>query len=162
MAKKRAVALGGFMATGKSTVGRALASRLDLAFVDLDEELERRFGSIPAQFRDEGEAVFRQRESALIAELCDGEARVLSTGGGAWVSPVNRRCLRSSYRTVVLSAPIEVLRQRVAEGGRPLWDAEVEARYESRRPAYADAELQLDAQRPVDALVEEIAAWLER
>lgn len=154
------VALGGFMATGKTTVGRALSNRLGLPFVDLDQVIEAVHGPIPEQFRVDGEQAFRRREREALEALCDGGARVLATGGGAWVDPRNRRSLRRSYRTVVLDAPMEVLAARVAGSGRPLWDETVRARYESRRTAYQDAELVLDAARPVDDLVEEIAQWL--
>lgn len=162
MSGAQGVAIGGFMGVGKSTVGRALAVRLGLPFVDLDAVLTQRFGPIPEQFETEGEAMFRAREAALIAELCDGEARVVATGGGAWVSERNRGLLGQSYRTVVLTAPLDVLGHRVSGAGRPLWDESIQARYEARAVAYADAELILDARSSVDALVEEIAAWLNR
>ncbi|TNE88825.1 MAG: shikimate kinase [Deltaproteobacteria bacterium] len=156
----RGVALGGFMATGKSTVGRALASRLGLPFVDLDEVLVERFGPIPEQFAEYGEAAFRERESAALAELCGGEPVVLATGGGTWVDPANRERLEQAFFTVVLDAPLAALAERVQGSGRPLWDESVAARYESRREAYAHAGLRLDARRPVAELVEEIAAWV--
>lgn len=156
----RGVVLGGFMGTGKTTVGRALAARLALPFVDLDDELERRHGPIPVQIAT-GENGFRAREAALIEELCDGVPRVIATGGGAWVDPANRARLAASYRTVVLTAPLDVLGERVRSGGgeagRPLWDDRIEARLLQRQPAYADAEVHVDVgRRDVDAAVDAI------
>jgi len=99
---RRGVALGGFMGTGKTTVGARLAERLGLPFVDMDAELAERFGELPEQFARDGEQAFRLRESALVSELCDGVPRVVATGGGAWVSPGNRARLRRHYHAVVL------------------------------------------------------------
>lgn len=157
----RGVALGGFMGVGKSTVGRALAVRLGWPFVDLDDALAARHGPVAEQLRCEGERVFRAREAALVSELCDGASRVLATGGGAWVAHENRERLRTSYHLVVLTAPLEVLRRRVAsDGDRPLWDDAVAARYERRRPAYADADLVVETTVGPGSAVEEILRWL--
>ena len=106
--------------------------------------------------------MFRQRESDLIAELCNGESRVLATGGGAWVDKRNRDALRAHYRTVVLSCSLDVIARRVTGSDRPLWDETVEARYKSRATAYADAERIVDANRAVEAIVKEIVVWLDR
>ncbi len=154
------IALGGFMGTGKSTVGALLAERLKLPFVDLDDVLHERFGPIPAQFASEGEGVFRAREHALVLELCDGARRVLATGGGVFASRANRLTLRRQYRLVTLRAPLDVLRQRVGSGeGRPNWAA-AEALYEQRQDAYASVDLTLDATLSPHQLVEEVVTWL--
>jgi len=153
---RRGIALGGFMGVGKTTVGRRLAARLGLPFVDTDTVLADRHGSITQQFEAEGEAVFRERERALIAELCDGVPRVVATGGGTWVDPLNRRRLRAHYHTVVLRAPLDAIRGRSVARGRPLW-GEAERLLAQREAAYADAERIVDADRPIDAIVEEIA-----
>lgn len=156
------IALGGFMGSGKSTVGRALAARLDWLYVDTDAVLSSRFGPCGLQIRQEGEAVFRAREAAVLEELSaqGGHAQVLATGGGAWVDPANRAALRRTHRLAVLHAPFEVLAARVGgDPSRPLWDASVRARYASRQAAYADADLQVDATRPVQVIVEELASW---
>lgn len=158
----RGVALGGFMGVGKTSVGVRLARRLGLPFVDMDAELVARFGPIADQFRRDGEAAFRVRESAMVGELCDGTSRVIATGGGAWVSPGNRARLNHYYWTVVLSAPLSVLRERLGPGvGRPLWGDAERLLYE-RAEAYADAHLVVDTSGvAVEAVVDEIVEWLE-
>jgi len=133
------------MGTGKSAVGSALAEALGVPFVDMDDELARRHGPIETQFARDGEARFRERERQLVRELADGAPRVVATGGGAWVCPDNREVLEASYRTVCLTAPLEILRRRVGDGdGRPLWNHEVENRYRARQAAYSEAALQID------------------
>lgn len=159
----RSIALGGFMGTGKSSVGAALAAQLGLPLVDTDAWVAERWGPIPDQFAQEGEAAFRARERAAIDALDDGVVRVIATGGGAWVDPANRARLRDYAHLVVLTAPLDVLAARVGGGvGRPLWDADTEARYRSRQPAYADADLHVDTHRAsIEQAVEEIATWVK-
>jgi len=159
---RRGVALGGFMGTGKSTVGAALAARLGLPFADLDAILVERHGPIPAQFAADGEAGFRAREAALVVEQCGLGPRVLATGGGAWVSDVNRAHLRARFWTIVLTAPLDVIGARIGHGvDRPLWPRAA-ALLAERRRAYDDADLVLDTAtlRP-EAVVDRIVAWLE-
>lgn len=157
----RGLALGGFMGSGKTTVGRALAGILGLPFVDTDDLLAERHGPVAEQLVRDGEPVFRERERALVVELAGGAPRVIATGGGLWVDPMNRAVLRRVADLVVLAAPLDVLAGRVAGGaGRPLWDDAVAARYASRQAAYADADLVVDtAGRSAAAIAEEIAAW---
>jgi len=159
---RRGVALGGFMGTGKSTVGAALATRLGLPFADLDAILVERHGPIAHQFASDGEAAFRERESRLVIELCEGEPRVLATGGGAWASDANRAALRARFFAVVLTAPLDVLAGRIGAGAdRPLW-ARAEALLALRRAAYEDADLVIDTgSLPVDAVVDRIVAALD-
>ena len=159
----RGVALGGFMGSGKTTVGARLAGRMGLPFVDMDAVLAERHGAIPRQFVEDGEQVFRARESSLLAELCDGVPRVLATGGGAWVREEHRALLRRDYWTIVLQASLDELAERVGGGaGRPLW-ADAVALFETRREAYADADLVVDTGGiDVDAVVARIEAWLAK
>ncbi len=159
----RGVALGGFMGVGKSTVGRALADRLALPFIDLDAVLEAAHGPIARQIAAEGEATFRQRERDAILRVVDGAPCVLATGGGAWVDPANRAALRRAFHLVVLDAPLATLARRVAgDPARPLWDDAVEARYAARRSAYADADLRVDTGvGDASTAVEEIVKWLQ-
>ncbi len=158
----RGVALGGFMGVGKSTVGRALAERLALPFVDLDAVLEAEHGPIVEQLAGDGEARFRLREREAIQRLVEGAPCVLATGGGAWVDPANRAALRRAFHLVVLDAPLATLAQRVGgDPARPLWDDAVEARYAARRSAYADADLRVDTGvGDPSTAVEEIVKWL--
>ena len=151
------------MGVGKSTVGRALAEGLSLPFVDSDELLADRYGPIEAQIR-ENEALFRQREAALIRELCDGVTRVLATGGGVFADAALRRALRSRYRLVTLQAPLPVLVGRLGDGaGRPLWGADVAGLFERRAAAYRDVDRVVDvAGATVEQVTEEVVAWLRR
>ncbi len=144
MVQRRAIALGGFMGVGKTTVGRLVADELGWPFVDLDAVLTARHGPIVDQFVTDGEARFRIREADLVAELCDGAKRVLATGGGTWMHPESRRLLREGYRTVVLEADLTVLRARVRSEGRPLWGGDLAARLAKRLDAYRDAEHHID------------------
>ncbi|HSQ81122.1 MAG TPA: shikimate kinase [Casimicrobiaceae bacterium] len=102
------------MGAGKTTLGRALAKRLDKRFVDADHELEARLGvTIPTIFEVEGEAGFRDREEAVIAELTRLTDIVLSTGGGAVMRAGSRARLRESGTVLYLHAKPEVLWQRL-------------------------------------------------
>ncbi len=161
--ERRGVALGGFMGVGKTTVGRRLADRLGLPFADTDALLAARHGPIPAQFEAEGEAAFRAREAALIAELCDGTPRVVATGGGVWVASALRDLLAADHRLVVLTASLATLRARVGQAsGRPLW-AEAERLLAERAPAYAQADLTVATDgRSIEEVVERIVQGLGR
>ena len=110
------------MGSGKTTVGRRLASLLGLEFVDSDQEIVRRTGAeIPLIFEIEGEAGFRQREQAVIDELTARRSVVVATGGGAILDETNRRHLRQRGCVVYLSTNIEHLLERTAgDRNRPL------------------------------------------
>ena len=126
----------------------------------MDSELARRFGAIPLQFSRDGESVFRSRERSLVRELADGRSRVVATGGGVWACPENRAHLSRCYRTVVLTAPLDVLRSRIGvDPHRPLWDDAVADRFRDRQDAYAQAELQVDVS--VLSVDEVVAAIVE-
>ena len=104
------------MGAGKSTIGRLLAKELRLPFKDSDKEIEVRTGAnIPWIFDKEGEPGFRDRETAMIVELCHENGIVLATGGGAVMRPENRQALRNGGRVVYLHASIE---QQVARTSR--------------------------------------------
>jgi len=104
------------MGAGKSTIGRLLAKALHLPFKDSDKEIEVRTGAnIPWIFDKEGEPGFRDRETAMIVELCHENGIVLATGGGAVMRPENRQALRNGGRVVYLHASIE---QQVARTSR--------------------------------------------
>jgi len=104
----------GLMGAGKTTLGRQLARRLAKRFVDADHELEERLGvNIPTIFEIEGEASFRDREEALIAELAGLENIVLGTGGGAVLREASRRRLKEGGTVVYLHADPATLYERV-------------------------------------------------
>lgn len=116
------IALVGLPGSGKSTIGRQLARRLSLPFVDSDQVIEQRLGcSIREFFEREGEDRFRDIESTVLDEITAGAACVLSTGGGAVLRDVNRERLRERCRVVYLrSLPEEVFRRLRHDRNRPL------------------------------------------
>lgn len=118
------IILTGFMGTGKSTVGRIVATRLGLPFVDTDAEIERRHGPIPEIFAEFGESHFRTIERDLVAELARrDEPRVIATGGGTAVDPQNAARLEAMGPVFLLTAdPDEIVRRVAADGlgERPL------------------------------------------
>lgn len=122
MAEGHNIYLVGMMGAGKTTVGRLLARRLKLRFLDSDQEIEARCGvSIPVIFEIEGEAGFRAREAQVIAELTQRRGIVLATGGGAVLAESSRRHLRDTGVVVYLRARPEDLYERVRhDRNRPL------------------------------------------
>jgi shikimate kinase len=116
------VYLVGMMGAGKTTIGRVIAKRLKLRFLDSDHEIEQRCGvKIPVIFEIEGEAGFRSREAQTIAELTELEGVVLATGGGAVLSAANRQRLAAQGTVVYLRARPEDLYERVChDRNRPL------------------------------------------
>ncbi|MEY4978335.1 MAG: shikimate kinase [Pseudomonadota bacterium] len=116
------ISLIGLPGSGKSTVGRQLARRLALPFLDSDQVIEARLGcTIREFFEREGENAFRDQEQAVLEELIRGGAAVLSTGGGAVLRPANRACLRAGGPVVYLrSSPDELFRRLRHDRSRPL------------------------------------------
>jgi shikimate kinase len=111
----RPVVLVGLMGVGKSTVGRRLAKRLGLPFVDSDEEIEGAAGYPAAEiFERYGERDFRDGERRLVARLIDGQPRVIATGGGAYVDPNTRQLLNERAITIWLDAPVDILAERTS------------------------------------------------
>nr|WP_274601970.1 shikimate kinase AroK [Pseudomonas typographi] len=112
----------GPMGAGKTTIGRLLAKELRLPFRDSDKEIETRTGAnIPWIFDREGEAGFRDREAAMLAELCAYDGLVLATGGGAVMRDENRKALYAGGRVVYLHASVEQQVGRTArDRNRPL------------------------------------------
>lgn len=118
----RPVVLVGLMGVGKSTVGRRLARRLGLPFIDSDSEIEEAVG-LPAGevFERYGEEDYRDGERRLVARLINGEVRVISTGGGVFCDPRTRELLKERTITIWLDAPVDVLTERTARRDtRPL------------------------------------------
>ncbi len=162
----------GPMAAGKSAVGRRLAARLEVPFFDSDQVIEERTGvDIEYIFDREGEAGFRRREAAVIAELTERCPVVLSTGGGAVLDPDNRELLASRGRVIYLSASVSQQLQRTRHSGnnRPLLRdgdrrATLTAMAEVRNPLYesiADVTVSTD-RRSVDAVVSQLLDLLLR
>jgi shikimate kinase len=156
----------GFMAAGKSTVGRALARRLDWQFVDVDELIEERERQAVSHiFAQKGEAYFRAAEREVLAGQLVPRHMVVATGGGTFADPQNRAAINTDGVSVWLDVPLERLISRVpADGRRPLASdrAGFERLYHQRRAAYELAHVRLDAGRAsVQALVEQLIDWLE-
>src|SRR3954453_19771693 len=111
----RPLVLVGFMGVGKSTVGRRLARRLGLSFVDTDAEIEDASGYPAAEvFERFGEREFRDGERRLVARLVQGDVRVIATGGGAYVDPRTRDLLNQRSITIWLDAPVDILTERTS------------------------------------------------
>ena len=111
----RPIVLVGLMGVGKSTVGRRLARRLGLSFIDSDAAIEDAVGLSSAEvFERYGEHDFRDGERRLVARLIEGEVRVIATGGGAYIDPRTRELLNDRAITVWLDAPVDILAERTA------------------------------------------------
>ena len=169
----RPIVLVGLMGVGKSTVGRRLARRLGLPFVDSDSEIEGAAGLSAAEvFERYGEQDFRDGERRLVARLIEGEVRVIATGGGAYVDPRTRELLNSRAITIWLDAPIEVLAERTARRDtRPLLRTAdpkqtLERLSEERRPSYAEAHIHVRSgdgahKDVVDSILRELETYLD-
>lgn len=144
----RSIVLIGLMGAGKSTIGRRLAQRLGLGFVDADAEIERAAGcSINDVFRIYGENAFRDGERRVIRRLLDGPSRVIATGGGAFMNTETRTLIRDRAISVWLRCPLPVLVRRVSgRSHRPLLNGVrprdvLERLILERHPVYAEADI---------------------
>jgi shikimate kinase len=144
----RPVVLVGLMGVGKSTVGRRLARRLGVPFVDSDSAIEDASGFSAAEVYERyGERDFRDGERRLVARLVEGEVRVIATGGGAYVDSTTRELLNERAITVWLDAPVGVLAERTSRRNtRPLLrtadpKGTLERLSEERRPSYQQAHI---------------------
>lgn len=167
----RPIVLVGLMGAGKTSIGRRLAEKLNLTFVDADVEIEKAAGkSIPDIFAEHGEAHFRDGERRVIARLLENGKHVLATGGGAFMNEETRAAIKANSVSIWLKAELDVLLKRVAKrGGRPLLEnrdpAEVlQNLINIRYPVYAEADItveSLDVQHThmVNAVIEALAQW---
>jgi len=151
MTSSRNLVLTGFMASGKTAVGRAVAERLGHGFVDMDVVIEVRAGKPIARiFAEDGESAFRQIEAALCEELSTRDGLVIATGGGALVNPANRARMMASGAVVCLTCGVdEILRRVDGNTDRPLLAvsdrrAQIEQLLQARREAYAAIPWQID------------------
>ena len=165
---RRSVVLVGMMGAGKSSIGRRLAARLGIPFVDADSEIEKAAGmAIPEIFAAHGEPYFRAGEARVIARLLEGGPQVLATGGGAFMSPDTRQAIRAKGISVWLRASLEVLNRRIKRrNDRPLLKNSnpidtLKQLIDERYPVYAEAELTVESRDvPHDTIVEEIVVGL--
>jgi shikimate kinase len=160
---KRCVVLIGMMGAGKSTIGRRMAARLRLPFVDADTEIEQAAGmSIPDIFESHGEPHFRDGEARVIARLLDNGPAVIATGGGAFMREETRGRIRDKAVSIWLKADAEVIMKRVRRrADRPLLqnadpEGTVSRLLGEREPVYATADLTiLSRDVPHDKIVDE-------
>ena len=166
---RRSVVLVGMMGVGKSSIGRRLAGRLGIPFVDADAEIEKAAGmSISDIFARHGEADFRSGEARVIARLLDGGPQVLATGGGAFMNEATRTAIKHKGVSIWLSAEFDVLMRRIAKrrNERPMLqtadpDETLRQLIAVRDPVYALADLTVQSREvPHDSIVAEIAAAL--
>jgi shikimate kinase len=165
---ERSVVLVGMMGAGKSSIGRRLAGRLNVSFVDADNEIEKAAGmAIPEIFSVHGEPYFRAGEARVIARLLEGGPQVLATGGGAYMNPSTRDAIRARGVSVWLRATLDVLTRRIKRrSDRPLLKnvdtvATLRRLIEERYPVYAEADLIVESRDvPHDTIVDEIVAGL--
>jgi shikimate kinase len=170
----RPLVLVGLMGVGKSTVGRRLARRLGLSFVDSDAAIEDASGFPAAEiFERYGEREFRDGERRLVARLIEGDVRVIATGGGAYVDPNTRQLLNERAITVWLDAPVDILAERTSRrdtraqlrNGNP--KAVLERLAEERRPSYQEAHIHVRSgdgphSDVVNAIVQALEDYLQR
>ncbi|AJE47344.1 shikimate kinase [Celeribacter indicus] len=166
---KKTVALVGMMGAGKTAVGKALAARLGVPFLDSDGEIEKAAAmSIAEIFERYGEPFFRRRETEVIARLLEDERAILSTGGGAFLSEANRALISERGVSVWLKADLDLLWNRVKhKSTRPLLRSDdpratLAAFVEAREPLYAQAAIVVEAEPrlSVEAMAEKVIGAL--
>lgn len=164
----RSIVLVGLMGAGKTRVGKRLAERLRLPFVDADHAIEAETGkSISELFATIGEAAFRDGERSMISRLLDGPTSVIASGGGAYLDPATRAEIRARGLSVWLRADLDTLVERTSRSNRrPLLEgvdrrAKLSELMERRYPVYAEADLVVDSLAgPVEDTVEAVIAAL--
>lgn len=164
----RALVLVGLMGCGKSSVGKRLAAKLALPFVDADEEIEKVAAkSISEIFADHGEDYFRNGERKVIARLLDSGPQVLATGGGAFINPETRAKIKSRAISIWLKADLPVLMRRVLKRDtRPLLktgdpETVMSDLMAARYPIYAEADITVESRDlPHDVMVLEVLSAL--
>jgi shikimate kinase len=162
----RALVLVGMMGAGKSSIGRKLAQRLNLPFVDADTEIERAASmSITDIFAKHGEPYFRAGEARVIARLLDGGPQVLATGGGAFMNPQSREAIRVKGVSVWLKADYDVLMKRIKRrNDRPMLKTDdpgetLRQLMQERDPVYAEADVTVHSRDvPHELIIGEIIA----
>ncbi len=164
----RSIVLIGLMGCGKSSIGRRLATRLKLPFVDADSEIEQAAGkSIPEIFEEDGEEVFRDGERRVIARLLDKHCQVLATGGGAFMNADIRQNIHKRGISIWLRADLDLLMERVLRRGhRPLLQTAdprvvMQKLMKERYPVYEQANIIVDSRQAAhDVIVRDVVKKL--
>jgi shikimate kinase len=168
---KRAIVLVGLMGAGKTSVGRRLAEKMDLPFVDADHEIEVAAGKSVAEiFADHGEEYFREGERRVIARLLENGCQVLATGGGAYMNQETRDGIKNHAISIWLKADFDILLKRVSKrNDRPLLRNEdpgdvLKRLIEVRYPVYAQADITVESRdvqhgQMVNDVIHALAAW---
>jgi shikimate kinase len=168
---RRSIVFVGMMGVGKSSVGRRLAARLSIPFVDADTEIEKAAGmSIADIFDRHGEPDFRKGEARVIARLLDGGAQVLATGGGAFMNADTRNAISTKGISIWLKAEPDVLLRRISKrkNERPLLQtadpaATLRALLAEREPVYAQADLTVQSREVAhEAMVADVMTALAK
>jgi shikimate kinase len=167
---ERSIVLVGLMGSGKSVIGRRLAARIGMKFVDADSEIEEAAGlAINDIFEVHGEQAFRDGERRVIARLLTEPAHVLATGGGAFMNPQTRKCVKELAISIWLRADFDVLLRRVSRrDNRPLLKVEnkeevLRGLIEERYPTYGEADIIVQSQDgPHEETVSEVIAALKQ
>ena len=165
------IVLVGLMGAGKSSIGRRLAEKLDVPFVDADHEIEVAADKTIAEiFKDHGEAYFREGERRVISRLIENGAQVLSTGGGAFINEETRQGIQAHGISVWLKADLSLLMKRVMKrADRPLLqtddpEAVMQKLMDQRYPIYATADVTVESRdvqhtQMVNEVIKVLAKW---
>ena len=160
----RSIVLIGMMGAGKSSIGRRLATRLGIPFVDADTEIESAAGmTIPEIFNKHGEPYFRAGEARVIARLLDNGPQVLATGGGSVMDPQTRALMGEKGISIWLKADIDVLLKRTKRrNDRPLAER-IKDLLPQREPVYAQADIVVQSRdEPHETIINEIMLALHK
>jgi shikimate kinase len=166
----RTIVMVGLMGAGKTSIGRRLAQRLGLPFVDADHEIESAAGcTVEEIFERYGEAAFRDGERKIIQRLLEGPPHVLATGGGAFMDPETRARIKAAGISVWLKADLDVLTRRVSRRtNRPLLKRGdprdiLAMLMEQRYPVYAEADICIDSlDAPTEMTVERVIEAIDQ
>ncbi|MBT3172958.1 MAG: shikimate kinase [Rhodospirillaceae bacterium] len=167
---ERSIVLVGLMGSGKSAIGRRLAARIGMDFVDADSEIEEAAGlSINDIFEVHGEAAFRDGERRVIARLLSKPAHILATGGGAFMDPETRKTVKQRGISIWMRAEFDVLLRRVSRrDNRPLLKGDnkeeiLRRLIEERYPVYGEADITVQSQDgPHEETVSEVIAAIKQ
>ncbi|MCF6408445.1 shikimate kinase [Pseudalkalibacillus salsuginis] len=163
----RAIYLIGFMAAGKTSVGKALAEKMEVRVIDLDNYIEEKLAwDIPSIFERKGEVYFRDEEQSALQELPTSNI-IVTTGGGVVLRKENRNHMKENGYVVYLEATVDTIFERLSQqDGRPLAKgksrSDIEKLAEKRQPYYEDADLTVQTDgKTIEQVADEIFAWIK-